>query len=117
MNIRYLADCDLHAAIVGGVLRVEPSISFTTADEAGLRELGDKDVLRIATQRESVLVTHDAASMPIHFGAYLMEGNFSFGVIVIPQSMGLRDAIERLVWNWAHLTQEDWLNRIVRLPV
>jgi len=58
MTIRFVADADLNADIVKGVLRREPAIDFRTAVSAGLRVRADLEVLafepvRIRSSRTS----------------------------------------------------------------
>jgi hypothetical protein len=66
MKIRFQADADLNEDIVLGLLRLEPSIDFQTADEAGLRGLSDDLVLKRAAEEGRVLATHDRRTMPRH---------------------------------------------------
>ena len=70
MKIRFLANADLNKAIVNGVLRREPSIDFLTAQSAGLRALNDPEVLKLASEQQRVLVSHDVGTMPAHFHAF-----------------------------------------------
>ena len=70
VNVRFLADADLNRAIVSGVIRREPSINFLTANAAGLRGLGDPEVLALAADTHCVLVSHDVGTMPAHFRAF-----------------------------------------------
>jgi Domain of unknown function (DUF5615) len=71
VKVRFLADADLNKAIVSGLLRREPSIDFLTANAAGLRNMGDAEVLALAADRQRVLVSHDVGTMPSHFRAHL----------------------------------------------
>jgi hypothetical protein len=48
VRVRFLADADLNQAIVGGVLRREPSLDFLTARAGALRGLPDIEVLELA---------------------------------------------------------------------
>ncbi|MEO1743931.1 MAG: hypothetical protein AAFR99_19215 [Cyanobacteria bacterium J06629_9] len=45
--VRFQADADLNQAIVTGVIRRQPDISFQTATDAGLEGLKDNDVLAL----------------------------------------------------------------------
>jgi len=51
VKVRFLADADLHKAIVNGVLRREPSLDFLTAQTAQLRGMGDPEVLALAAEQ------------------------------------------------------------------
>jgi hypothetical protein len=66
--IRFLADANLHGAIVTGCLRREPAIDFLSANEAKLEGVSDTEVLALATHQNRILVTSDLRTMPSHIG-------------------------------------------------
>ncbi|RCJ39626.1 hypothetical protein A6770_11065 [Nostoc minutum NIES-26] len=94
--IRFQADADLRQAIITGTIRRQPGIDFQSAYAALLEGKKDPEVLAIAAQDGTVLVTHDRKTMPIEFGKFIMSQNSS-GVLVISQKMSVSDAIEALV--------------------
>jgi hypothetical protein len=81
VRVRFLADADLNQAIVGGVLRREPTLDFRTARGAALRGLADSTVLELAAQQQRVLVSHDLGTMPSHFRILINAGKDSAGCI------------------------------------
>ena len=96
--IRFLADANLHDAIV-----------------AGLEGLPDPEVLAVATHQNRILVTSDLRTMPHHFGDYLEAHGECAGVFLIKQRVPLIDAIDTLVRVWAASDSEEWKNRIVEI--
>ena len=116
MSVRFQADADLNHVIVKATLRREPSIDFQTAHEAGLVGLRDPEVLALAAQAGRVLVTHDCKTMPKHFAEFIGHTTSS-GVIVIPQKLPVRAAIEDLLLIWTASEAEEWHNRIQVLPL
>ncbi len=116
MKIRFQADADLNEDIVFGVIRQEPSIDFQTAEEAGLRGLPDPLVLQQAADVGRILVTHDRRTMPYHFGAFI-SNNHSPGVFIIAQNVSIHRAIEELLTIWSASESEEWVDRIVDLPL
>jgi hypothetical protein len=48
MRVRFQADADLDGRIIRGLRRVAPEIDIRTAADAGLADLKDPEVLRIA---------------------------------------------------------------------
>jgi hypothetical protein len=116
VKVRFLADADLNKAIVSGLLRREPSIDFLTAHTAGLRGMGDAEVLALAAERQRVLVSHDVGTMPSHFRAHLKGRNRSSGVFLIPQSLDVGTAISELLLVWLASDALEWEGRIVWLP-
>jgi hypothetical protein len=116
MSVRFQADVDLNHIIVKATLRREPSIDFQTAPAAGLAGVPDPEVLALAAQAERVLVTHDRKTMPPHFAEFIGHATSS-GVIVVPQKLSVRAAIEDLLLIWTASDSEEWRNRIQVLPL
>ena len=85
MKIKFIADEDLRRAIVLGVRRREPGISFLQSFQVGAVGQNDLAVLRIAAEEGRVLVSHDVRTMPQHFYEFTQR-QASPGLILIPQS-------------------------------
>jgi hypothetical protein len=117
VKVRFLADADLNKAIVIGVLRREPSLDFLTAQAAGLRGMGDPEVLALAAELQRVLVSHDVGTMPAHFRAFRSAGKHSSGVFLIPQSLDAGTAIDELLLIWLASEASEWENRLEWLPL
>jgi hypothetical protein len=115
--VRFLADASLHHAIVTGCVRREPAIDFISARAAKLDGLTDPDVLAMAAAQGRILVTHDFRTMPRHFADFLATGATSPGVFLVKQHTPLASVIEDLVLIWTASTAEDWINRIVAIPL
>lgn len=116
MKVLFQADADLNEEIVAGIMRREPAIDFQTAEEAGLRGLSDPNVLARAANENRILVSHDRRTMPGHFADFILQ-HTSPGVFIISQQLGLRIAIEEMVLIWEASESEEWINRIVELPL
>jgi Domain of unknown function (DUF5615) len=116
MRVKFLADVNFDRRIVEGVLRRESLVDFQTSDEAELSGRNDLEVLEIAASLQRLLVTHDRKTMPKAFGAFANNSQ-SFGVLVVPQKLNLRTAIEELLIIWALSDAEDWLNVISSIPL
>ena len=113
MPIRFQADADLNQIIVTAIARRFPEIDFRTATAAGLK---DGDVLALAARDGRVLVTHDQTTMPKHF-AHFIRSTASSGLIIVPQSLGVREAADTLILIWSATESVEWNNRIVHLPI
>ena len=116
MPPKFLADEDFNAKIVAGLLRREPTIDFQTAKLAGILGLPDHEVLKIAEREGRVLVSHDRETMPGHFRRFTAESS-SAGVLIVSQSLPIRDAIEEILLVWAATEPSEWRNRIAYLPI
>ncbi len=116
MRIRFQADADLSQIIVKAVLRREPEIDFQTATEANLAGKNDDEVLTISSKEKRILVTHDQRTIPGHFARFTMNQTSS-GVILISQKMPVVEAVEDLIMIWSLTGSDEWINRIVKLPL
>lgn len=59
MKITFLADENLRRAVVLGVRRREPGVSFLQSFEVGAAGKDDPTVLQIAAREGRILVSHD----------------------------------------------------------
>jgi hypothetical protein len=116
MPIRFQADADLNQVIVSAVVRRVPAIDFRTATSASLAGLKDQEVLAVAARDGCILVTHDQATMPRHFGEFL-RSQHSPGLIVVPQHLPLGEAADDLILIWTVTAAEEWTDRIAFLPI
>lgn len=116
MPIRFQADADFNQIIVTAIVRRFPKIDFKTAIAAGLEGLKDLEVLALAAREERILVTHDQTTMPTHFGEFI-HSKSSPGVIVVPQSLPVREVIDTLILIWVATQAAEWVNRILYLPI
>jgi len=114
---RFQADNDLRGSIRTGVLRREPSIDFQSALAISLDNVSDPEVLRVATAQGRLLISHDENSMPGHFRDYLARGNSSPGVLMVPQGAPVGAVIESILLIWIASEADEWIDRIVWLPL
>ena len=115
--IRFLADADLNDRIVAGCLRREPAMDFMSANQAELEGVPDAVVLGFAADQDRILVSHDFHTMPRHFADFVQARGSSPGVLLIPQYLPVREAIEELVLIWSASSAEEWADRILKIPL
>ena len=116
MKVKFLADENQRRAIVLGVRRREPSVSFLQAFEIGAAGKDDLAVLQIAADDGRILVSHDAKTMPRHFRMFIGQ-QASPGLILVPQTLALGRTIEDLVLLWLASEDKEWINQICYLPL
>ncbi len=116
MKIRFQSDVDFSQIIVKAMLRREPSIDFQTAQASGLEGLTDREVLTVAASTGRVLVTHNRKTLPLQFAEFIAQEQ-SNGLIVVPQQLSVRLAVEDLMLTWSASATADWLDRIRVLPL
>ena len=115
MKIRFQADWDLNHDILTGVRRREQLVDFRTAADARLSGVPDPEVLASAADDGRIIVSHDVSTMRGHFLRFI-ETRRSPGVLLIPQSVTVRDAIEGVLLVWACDEAEDWTDLIDYVP-
>lgn len=116
MKVRFLADANLDQDIVLGVWRRDPLVDFELPQQFIPDSTPDPSVLRIAAERDAILVTHDVRTMPRHFGEFLQTST-SPGVILIPTKTSISVAIDELLLIWMASEPDDWRNQLRRLPL
>ena len=116
MRVTFQADADLDGRIVRGLRRAAPEIDIRTATSAGLSGQTDFEVLRIAAEAGRVLVSQDRRTMPRNFAGYSASAR-SPGVIVLREAIPIATAIEELVLIWSASTAEEWVDRLVWIPL
>lgn len=114
-HIRLQADEDLETKIIKGLRRRQPLLEFETIPAAGLKGQPDSAVLAFAAQQERVLVSHDLKTMPTHFAAFLASDQHSPGLILIPRTVSIAQAIDDLYLIWEVSTPEYWKDRLIYL--
>jgi hypothetical protein len=113
---RFLADHDLNARIVDGLLRREPSVELFRLRELLPMNTADEDVLGYAASTDLVVLTHDVNTMTAAAKAMIGDGRTFNGMVVVPQSLGVGEAIDDLLLLWSVGAEADWQNRILFLP-
>ena len=95
MRIRFQADADLDGRILRGLRRAKPDIDIQSSAVAGLAGLDDIEVLRIAANAGRVLVSQDRCVPPFR----------------------LRPQIEELSLIWSASDAEEWIGRLLWIPL
>ena len=116
MKISFQADNDLDQTVVRVLWQFEPAIDFRTATEINLHGLDDITVLSLAALEKRVLVSSDQSTMPYHFAEFI-QTETCYGLLIAPQSLNLNVVVDELLMIWTASTVEEWINRIVYLPL
>ena len=116
MRVRFLADANLDQDLVAGVLRREREVDFELPQGIIPEGMKDPEVLAVAASLGRILVTHDVRTMPRHFGEFINHSDCP-GLILIPRSMPMGQAIEEILLIWHASEAEEWTNLFRRLPL
>ena len=116
MKVRFLADANFNQKIVAGLLLREPAIDFSLPQATIPERMKDSDILDLARLSGRLVVSHDVTTMPRWFNRCIEERSCA-GLIVVPDKVPIRDAIEDLLLIWYLTEAEEWLNRTEWLPL
>lgn len=115
-QIQFLADNNLDADIIRGVLRREPSIQFEHARDLDLHEMSDPDLLDYAAKHNFVIVSHDVRTMIHYAEERVRRGEKMSGLLIVRQLTAIKPVIESLLLLWL-VEDSDYLeNKILWLP-
>lgn len=117
MRVRFQADADLDGRILRGLRRVAPEIDIRTAGDAGLAGLEDPEVLRVAAKSGRILVSQDRRTMPAAYFARISADARSPGVLLVREATPISTVIEELVLIWNASDAEEWVDRLVWIPL
>jgi hypothetical protein len=116
VKVRFLADANFNQKIVAGLLLREPGIDFALPQAMIPEGMKDPDILDLAHLSGRIVVSHDVTTMP-HWFEQCVEQRSGAGLILVPEKVPIRDAIEDLLMIW-HVTEaEEWTNRMEWLPL
>jgi hypothetical protein len=115
--VRYLFDEDFNGRIVRGVRRRSSNLDTVTVQEAGLRDADDPAVLEWAAVAGRVVVSHDHRTMRAYADERLVGEQAMAGLILVRQDYPLGRAIDDLVLIGETTTAEEWLGKILFLPL
>ena len=115
--LRLLIDENIDHRILRGLLRRIPQLDFIIPAHAGLAGLKDPELLRWAAQEDRTILTHDINTMTYYANQLLAQGEPMAGVIVVPDRLGIGDAIRNLELLLESFSQADLRDRIKYLPL
>lgn len=115
--LAFLADENFHRAIVRGLLLRRPDLDIVRVQEAGLRGADDPTVLAWAAREGRLLLTHDQATIPDFAWERVTAGLPMPGVVRVPNTMSLAEAIEAILVVAECSREGEWESRVLHLPL
>ena len=115
--LRLLIDENIDHRILRGLVRRVPQLDFVLAAQIGLAGTADIDLLRWAERENRIIVTHDLQTrVP---DAEQLMANFEpmAGMILVPERLGIGDAIDDLELLVLVQSQSDMRDQIYHLPL
>jgi len=115
--LRLAADENLNNDILRGLRRRNPVLDIERVQDAGLSGKDDPTVLAWAAREGRVLVTHDAATIPVYVAERVMAGQPMPGVFEVRRSLPVSQAIEELLLLVECSQEGEWEGRVLYLPL
>jgi len=115
--IRLVTDEDFDNRILRGLLRRLPELDVVRLQDTHLSGTADPAILEWASHQHRILLTHDISSMTRYAYERLEAGQSIAGVIEVPQSMPLGQAIEDLLTIITCCSTEELENQVQYLPL
>ena len=115
--MKFWADENFNGVILKGLLRLYPHLDIIRVQDTPLISMKDPDLLEEASLAGAILLTHDTKTIPPFANERIANGQLVVGVIAIPQSMAIGQAIEELAILIGAGTDQDFVNRVYRLPM
>ena len=115
--IAFAADEDLDNHIVRGLRHHRPDIDIVRVQDSEASGASDEDVLDWAARSNRVLLSHDASTMTAAAYARIARGDPMPGVIIVPQSLSLANALDDLLLIAQCSVASDWENQVRFLPL
>ena len=110
-------DQDLRDAIYLGLRRRLSELDIVWIRDVGRATLPDWDLLGWAAAEGRMLLTQDKRTMPVNVAGRLRAGLTVPRVVLIPQAVAVRVAIEDVAYLLSVATDADWDGHVIWLPV
>lgn len=117
LNLLFLVDENINQKIVRGLLRHKPDLDLVRVQDVGLRGADDPSILTWAANQNRILVTHDANTIPKYALRRLDSGLHMPGVVIIPQDLPIKTAIEDILLLEEASLEDELQGQIIYLPL
>jgi uncharacterized protein DUF5615 len=115
--LRLLIDQNFDHDILHGLHRRIPDLDAVIAYDKGLSKVEDPELLAWAAENGRLLVTHDHHTMPGHVADRIAAGGQVAGVVIVPQQLQIRQAIDDLELIVTCSSADEWINIVRYLPL
>ncbi len=117
MSVRFAVDENFDMNIIRGLQLKAQSLDMVFVHDEGMSGSTDEEVLEWAASQDRVLLTQDIQTLPILAYRRVEQGLHMSGVIVVPQRMAMRQAIDDLLLIAECCSAEELQDRVLWLPL
>lgn len=115
--LRLISDHNFNARILRGLRRRVPRLDVVRALNVGLACVEDPELLEWAAAEDRVLLTHDVNTIPGFAYDRINTGLPMPGVLLVPKSMPIGQAIDDLELAVTAQTPEDCQDQVTYFPL
>ncbi len=115
--LKLLADENFNGNVLRAVVHSIPSIDLVRVQDVGLDGAEDPEILEWAASNDRIVLTHDRATMPDFAYSRLDAGEQMPGVFVVDVRQGVRAAVDALLLIETCSELDEWMGRVVYLPL
>jgi hypothetical protein len=115
--IQLLVDENFNRRILRGLRRRLLALDCVLVQETKLFQQEDSLILDWAAANKRVVLTHDVNTMTKYAYERLEAGELLSGVVIVPKELAIGSAIEELDILLNCSEPEDFLNRVIHLPI
>ncbi len=114
---KILADQNFTGAILEGLRLRLPEIDLERTEDLGIKRFRDEQILQWAAENERLILTHDAKTF-VHAAYDRLAIGMSFnGVVLVPTSLAIGTAVEEIIILLHCTSDDEVLDRVIRLPL
>lgn len=114
-KVRLLSDENFHGDVYRGLRRL--GVDIARVQDVGLRTRGDPTILQWAADNGRIVVSHDISTLPDHAYKRVGAGLGMPGVVVAIDDLPTGLVIDELAVIAGASDAEEWVNRVVYLPL
>lgn len=117
--IQYLLDENVDPILRKALHHSCPEMVLWYVGEVGVLPKGtlDPEILVWCERNETILVTNNRASMPVHLQDHLAAGRHIPGVFILNVKMSVEQIVEELVFIWELAEPEMYIDQIRFMPI
>lgn len=115
--LKFVTDEDFNQRILRGLLRRQSNLDIVRLQDTHLMSADDATILEWSFQEGRVLLTHDVSTMTKYAYERMRVGKGVAGLIEVPQSIPIGQAIEDLLTIAECSSTEEFENQIQFLPL
>ncbi len=115
--IKFITDEDFDNHILRGLLRRQPHLDIIRIQDTDLAGAKDPAILNWASQEQRILLTHDVSTMTKHAYELIRLKKAMAGMIAVPQTMPIGQAIEDILTILECCPSDELRNQIFYLPL